>query len=177
MNKVYVISDCHFGHRNICKFRPQFSSVEEHNEYLFERIMACAGKRSSLWMLGDMFFDSEVLTKYGEPIRKNFGYTNIVLGNHDTDNTDRAENVGHMWCMFNAVHGMHSKYGFWLSHAPIHPAELRGKRNIHGHVHSESIRKEDGSIDERYFNACCENIDYKPILLQDIRDGYMGKIT
>ena len=31
MSKVFFISDTHFGHNNICKYRPQFSSAKEHD--------------------------------------------------------------------------------------------------------------------------------------------------
>ena len=52
---------------------------------------------------------------------------------------------------------------FWLSHAPIHPEELRDRINIHGHVHYKNID------DARYFNVSCENIGFKPISLENIR--------
>lgn len=65
--------------------------------------------------------------------------------------------------VFDDVQGFMKYKEFWLSHAPIHPNELRGKVNIHGHVHSATID------DDRYFNTSLENIGYKPISLQEIR--------
>ena len=184
MSKVYFISDCHFGHRNICKYRTQFSSMEEHDEFVFENIMSTVNKRDTLWMLGDMFFDGEVLEKYGKPIAERAGWTHLILGNHDTDNTYRKKNVGRMFDLFDSVHGLHSKYGYWISHAPIHEDELRGKVNIHGHVHFATVKMVEKTVDEKgtpwyrkvidpnYVNVCCENVNYKPIALQDIKAGW-----
>ena len=73
----------------------------------------------------------------------------------------------------NRIHvanGLTKKYGFWLSHVPIHPQELRGKKNIHGHIHAiENILHDD-----RYINVNCEFINYTPISLDDIRQGKGG---
>ena len=110
--------------------------------------------------------DSEVLEKYGKPIAERFAHTRLILGNHDTDNAYRLANVGRMVEMFDAVHGLKSQYGFWISHAPMHPAELRGKPNIHGHVHFATVP------DDNYINVCCENVDYRPIDLQLVRNGW-----
>lgn len=65
---------------------------------------------------------------------------------------------------FDDVQGFMKYKEFWLSHCPIHPAELRGKTNLHGHVHSATID------DVRYFNTSLENINYKPISLYMIRE-------
>ena len=52
---------------------------------------------------------------------------------------------------FNRVGALFKYKEFWLSHAPIHPAELRGRKNVHGHVHNKTI------IDPNYFNLSVEN--------------------
>lgn len=53
---------------------------------------------------------------------------------------------------------------FWLSHCPLHPEELRGRLNIHGHVHTNSVR------DQRYINVSFE-MSKTPIPLEDIVSG------
>ena len=168
--KTWVISDCHFGHKNILNFRPQFSSIDEHNETIMQGIADAVSKHDTLWILGDMFFDSDALDFYGDRLREilSEGHIFMCLGNHDTDSLARASNVRRMTEVLDSVHALKSKDRVWYSHAPIHPAELRGRINIHGHVHSQTIP------DERYFNACCENTDYKPVLIKDIYDGYRG---
>lgn len=166
MSNVYYIADAHFGHKNILNFRKEFSSIEEHDSFIMDNILSIVTKRDTLIMVGDMFFTYKALYEKGELLRKAPGWIHLVLGNHDTDKPERAENVGRMWTMFDSVHGLTSRNGFWLSHAPIHPVELRGKKNIHGHVHTQTID------DERYINVSCENVRYKPISLNDIRDGW-----
>lgn len=170
MSTVYMISDCHFGHRNILKYRKDFSSVEEHDNLILENILSTTTKRDTLWMLGDMFFDSEVLNNYGNILRKHVGYCHLILGNHDTDNAKRAFNVGYMWNLFDSVRALYPHKGAWLSHCPLHPSELRGKINIHGHVHTQTIP------DERYVNVCCENTGYAPVKYQDILQGWRGNV-
>lgn len=64
---------------------------------------------------------------------------------------------------YDAVYSLFKYKDFWLSHCPLHPNELRGKKNIHGHVHFQSIP------DSRYFNTSLENINYTPINVEEIR--------
>ena len=66
--------------------------------------------------------------------------------------------------MFDDVQGFVKYKDYWLSHCPIHPNELRGKYNLHGHVHNKTVE------DVRYFNCSLENIDYTPISLDQIRE-------
>ncbi len=53
---------------------------------------------------------------------------------------------------------------FWLSHAPVHPGELSGKKNLHGHTHFELMG------DPRYINVCVEYAK-SPVRLEDIMSG------
>jgi calcineurin-like phosphoesterase family protein len=41
---------------------------------------------------------------------------------------------------------------------------LRGKKNVHGHVHYKTIP------DDRYLNVCCENINFTPISLEEVNE-------
>ena len=163
MSTVYFASDLHHGHKNICNFRHQFSTVEEHDEYISDRILSTCDKRDTLWLLGDLFFASESI-KYFVNYHKYIGNINIVLGNHCTDNSVRLQNTKYIAQYCNKIGSLFSYNGFWLSHAPIHPMELRGKRNIHGHMHNETVD------DDRYFSVCLEQIDYKPITFSEIKD-------
>jgi calcineurin-like phosphoesterase family protein len=65
--------------------------------------------------------------------------------------------------MVDSVQSLVKYKGFWLTHAPIHPDELRGKMNVHGHVHTKTL------ADNRYFNVSCENVGYKPVCFDDIK--------
>ena len=89
------------------------------------------------------------------------GRKHLILGNHDLDRPHRGM-LQLMRVFGDRIYSLHKYKGFWLSHAPIHPSELRGKRNIHGHVHSNTLD------DNRYYNACLENTDYKPKLILEV---------
>lgn len=163
MSAVYVISDTHFGHRNILKYRPEFSTIEEHDQTIMEGIRSL-NKRDSLWILGDCFFTWDSLRFLGE-MCSIVDNVNWIFGNHDTDRAERQQVLRHALMSFPLSKvGSMFKYGkhFWLTHYPIHPAELRGRRNIHGHVHRETIK------DTRYINVCCEALDYKPVNIQTL---------
>ena len=177
MSVVYLISDTHFGHKNICHYRKQFSSMEEHDQFIFKNILDTVKKRDVLWMLGDCFFQEHTI-EYAKAISKRVQHLNFIPGNHDSDNTERLELLKKMINMglFHKVGSMFKIGGFWLTHPPIHPAELRGKPNIHGHVHfatvTEFFSPEGKRPDPNYVNVCCENVDYKPINFQMIKGGW-----
>lgn len=88
MSSVYFAADLHLGHKNAHRFRTQFSSAEEHDDFMVRSVLLVPGKRNVL-------------------------------------------------C--NKVYSLVKYKGFWLSHAPIHPEELRGCKNIHGHCHDAVI--------------------------------------
>lgn len=164
MTMVYFASDLHLGHRNICKYRTQFESSAHHDFLVTENILSKGGKRNHLYLLGDCFFTEE---SYADLVHFTEAYEKVhwILGNHCTDrrassnNVVRAINEGLVDCVYGLI-----KYKeFWLSHAPIHPDELRGKINIHGHTHYNNIK------DDRYYNVSLENIGYMPISLHDLR--------
>ena len=164
MSDVYVISDCHFGHKRILKYRTGFSSIEEHDSTIMGNILSTIQKRDTLWMLGDCFFTLESL-EFLRRIKAQCFKVHLVLGNHDTDNDECQENIRIILRegLVDKIGSTFKYKGKWMTHCPIHPDELRGLMNVHGHVHSNTIP------DMRYFNACVENINYSPILLNSIK--------
>lgn len=159
MSRVWLTSDWHLGHRNIAKFRPCVSSMEDNTEQLVTNYNKLITKRDIVWFLGDVAFDPEHLAV----IASLPGDKRLVLGNHDTD---RKVDIANLCLVFDQIHGLYRYKAAWLSHAPIHPDELRGKINIHGHTHSHFI------MDDRYVNVCVENTGMRPILYQDIIGSY-----
>ncbi len=164
MSRVFIISDLHLGHRNILKFRTEFSSIEEHDSTILNNILDCVNKRDTLWVLGDMVFDSshyEIVKEISCSVNR----LHLVLGNHCTDNTARCKLVKRMLedGVVSSAHGLVNYKGCWLSHAPIHPDELRGKFNVYGHTHRSKIN------DSRYFPVSCEHLNYTPIEFVEIK--------
>ena len=155
MSNVYFIGDLHFGHFNIHKFRTDLdvNSEEEHRELLIDNWNSVIAKRDVVWILGDAVFKIECMPDLDRLRGQKF----LILGNHDLD----GKHFNHY---VSKVCGLTKYKGFWLSHAPVHPEELRGKPNIHGHVHSATLKDT-----KNYFNASCENINYTPVSIDEVR--------
>lgn len=154
MSNVYLCSDWHLGHANIHKMRG-LESAEENTKRLVSGYMETVGKRDVVWFLGDIAFTREGLALIGQLP----GDKRLVIGNHDTD---RSLTVLDFLAVFKQVHGLVGYKRAWLSHCPMHPDELRGKINIHGHMHGNQIK------DGRYYNVCPEIIGWKPITYQQL---------
>jgi len=131
------------------------TTVAEHDEWVIGQLLSInPTKRTLWWILGDVAMDIGPL----ELLRVVPGRKILVIGNHDKFDT----NVYLKY--FERVCGMVKKYGMWLTHAPLHPAELRGKPNIHGHSHVEQLD------DPRYLNVAIEHLpDMRPITLDEVR--------
>ena len=166
MSKLMITSDLHLGHANICKFRP-FKSAKEHHEIVFDNLASNIGKRDSLLLLGDVAFDEYWLKRLDEI---KCAKKTLILGNHDTERLPMKLVCNH----YDAVHSLYSKRNNWFSHCPIHTDQFRGKGlNIHGHLHqnlvlAKNVIHGDMRPDLRYFNACVEHTDYKPISYSEI---------
>ncbi len=149
-----MLADAHIGHKAICKYRTQFQSREQHDIYLMKAWNGVVTKNDTVFCLGDFAFTMESLGI----IKALNGRKILVRGNHDKLDTQAYLSV------FSQVVGGIKYKDTWLSHFPIHPQELRDKYNIHGHVHNDTIP------DDRYFNACIENIGYAPLPYLQILD-------
>lgn len=172
MSNVYFISDLHLKHVNALKWAGPYRpgpDIFYHDMVLIDNIKKLS-KNDVLYILGDIVLGSgglEDLLRLNEaPCRKM-----LVRGNHDDRFTTKE-----LLMVFEEVYGIVKYKKAWLSHAPIHPSELRGNINIHGHVHMNSVRDHYHQYDERYVNVCVEALGGKPISYQKIIDGTYNKI-
>lgn len=173
---TYFMSDPHFGHKNILGFsRPQFKSLEEHNDYLIKQINKTVDYDDTLYILGDIAFSSEY--HYLAAI-KCFNLR-IVLGNHDYPTklttiqsfVPNAKIGGVLEHTFKGKTFKGKRMTAVLTHIPVHPSQLYSKTNtyyryamnIHGHLHQFTI-DEPG-----YINVSMEQLDdFKPVSEQEI---------
>lgn len=160
MSTPRFIADTHMGHKNIWKYRPVFESTL-HNDLYFQYILAeTCTKRDTMFILGDAVFDEKYL-----PFFKELPGTKIlILGNHCSEYISTSK----LCDTFDEVHALMKYKEFWLSHAPIHPEELRGKKNIHGHVHTESVsglEYMNVSVDSSFMN-------FFPRTLHEVRQAF-----
>lgn len=159
MGQVWFTSDLHFGHRNIQNFRKEVSSEEDNRTRIKLDWQKLVTKRDDVYVLGDAAFTMDTVVDFNELPGRKF----LIRGNHDELDTQVYLKY------FNSVFGLKKYKEFWLSHAPIHPNELRGKFNLHGHVHYQSVK------DDRYFNICVENLwrmGYPSLISLDQIRGY-----
>lgn len=161
MANVWFCSDLHFGHKNIGGFRKDFISDEEDNrQRICQEWRDVVTKRDDVYVLGDACFTMETVETFDTLPGRKF----LIRGNHDRLDTQVYLKY------FHSVEGILKYKEFWLTHAPVHPNELRGKVNLHGHVHFNTVD------DDRYFNCCPENLWPKYgralVSLEEIRKHY-----
>lgn len=145
---TYFTSDLHLGHNFVARKRG-YSNTEEHDEAILETLKGTLKRRDVLWVLGDV----------GERIwrlKEVHGRKKLVMGNHGDDKD---------LDVFESIHGFIKHKNMWLSHCPIHPQELLGKVNLHGHLH-------DGGLTSRIgFPYICLSWEFwnRPVSLEEIR--------
>ncbi len=164
MGNVLFCADPHLDHKRIPEFREGIDSVEQNSEIFFEDYGKRVSRRDIVYFLGDVSFSRDALHAIGELAGKKI----LIRGNHDLFRTEEYLEV------FDQVYGIFRYKDFWLTHAPVHPRELRGKLNIHGHVHDETL------ADPRYMNVSVDN-NWKQatgnslIALHEIRDIFQQR--
>jgi calcineurin-like phosphoesterase family protein len=173
MTEVFFVSDLHLGHRTILQHservgRPRGggwhdrpTTVGEHDEWVIDSCLSVSPtKRTLWWLLGDIAMERDRLPLLDRlPGRKM-----LILGNHDLFQT------GVYLKYVEAIRGGLKKYKCWLSHIPVHPDELRGLPNIHGHCHQHTLRD-----DSRYLNTAIEWLpEQRPISLDEVRTHMAG---
>jgi calcineurin-like phosphoesterase family protein len=154
---VFLCSDLHLGHTNLIIHKRGFKTVEEHDNLIISNWNSVVHKNDKVFLLGDIAMETY---KYYELLASLKGIIHVIPGNHES-----PTHVKHLLKYVNVISGNIKYKEFWLSHIPIHPDELRGKVNIHGHVHERSIN------DPRYVNVSMEVINYTPISIDEIRKG------
>lgn len=157
MNRVFVISDTHFGHKRIIEFeaaaRP-FATIEEHDRELVTRWNAAVKPKDMVWHLGDVFFGKDGHA----PLGALNGLKKLVLGNHDRYPLAVYQQY------FSKIFGAAEFGGCVLTHVPVHPGQLerRYRLNVHGHMHSKSLS------DPRYVCVSAEHTGLAPVLMDSV---------
>ena len=167
-NKLWLISDTHFGHKNIVQYQQR---PESHEAIMLSEWVWAVGEDEPILHLGDVF-----LGKQGNPARWSAilgrlpGRKFLILGNHDKAKKSLYEQAG-----FTIIQPFVHR-GIAFTHRPISiefpQEELRDwSINIHGHVHANPYRPEhDGTWLEgkTYINLSVEVTDFKPVRLGNV---------
>lgn len=161
MSTPRFIADTHMGHKNIYKYRPVFESTLHNDLYFMYILREICKKRDTMFFLGDILFDENYLN-FIEDLP---GSKILILGNHCSEHI----HIRKLCDAFDDIHGLMKYKEFWLSHAPLHTDELRGKNNIHGHVHTESINNLN------YLNVSVDStfMNFYPRTLYEVRQAFI----
>lgn len=155
-NRIFIISDTHFGHKRICEFEPEarpFSDVQQHDDELVYRWNNTVKKGDTVWHLGDVLFGLSAF----ETLARLNGVKRLVMGNHDHYPIQRY--LEH----FSTVCGSAVVRNCILTHIPIHQDQFyRFRANLHGHLHSKAL------ADPRYINVSAEHWNLTPALLDTV---------
>lgn len=173
MSRCWIYSDPHFYHHGIVKFlrhdgtklRP-WDDANLMSEEMIEWYNEVVHPEDRVYILGDLAMTRAALDK---SLPRLMGRKILVKGNHDTDK------LSYYTRFFDDIRAYVPKKGFVLSHIPIHPGSLsRWSLNIHGHLHAGKVPLNEGKFegpdDRRYYCACVEHTNYRPILLDQILD-------
>lgn len=152
--KTFVISDTHFGHNNIIKYanRP-WETTAEMDEAMVELWNETVRPEDKVYHLGDVTLGKKNL----EIINKLNGHITLIAGNHDIYDSKTYLKY------FDNVRACREINGYILTHIPVHTNQKeRYKGNIHGHMHEKVLD------DPWYFSACVEQINYRPINIDEV---------
>lgn len=168
MNKIYFVSDTHFGHKNIIKYSPWRlhaigvvrkedkyykdsleipldQVIKLHDEWVIKSWNLTIDKKDTIFMLGDFSFHNTDDTQ--KIFHRLNGNKRIVFGNHD-DSAHRINGWGTtndlVSVIFKKKHYdfLEENFKVVMCHFPLLSWEYKqnGSVNLHGHSH--------GSLDE-----------------------------
>lgn len=137
--KVFFISDLHFGHKNIIGYcdRP-FSNGEEMDEKILSSINNKVSQKDVLYILGDFCHKEGNVLSYRERIVCE--NVHIILGNHD-DPTKFATGFSTVTYQTMIVY---NNQKIFMCHYPMRswPSSYNKSWMLYGHVHS-NLHHED----------------------------------
>lgn len=157
-NKVWFISDPHFGHENIIKYEDRpFKNKKEMDEFIIENWNKQIKDGHEVFMLGDFsFYGKDRTTEICHLLN---GRKNLICGNHD-----RKSARYYRECGFEEVYKYPIIFDKFLilSHEPQYMNKSSVLFNLHGHTHSNFKQ------DEFHLNMCVENHGYKPVEFSNV---------
>lgn len=161
MRRSLFIADTHLFHgEGITRFRPQFKTMKEHDEFIIKKLNEHVNPTDTLTILGDVAIREGGWELLGQLHCRS---VIVVPGNHCGE---RAEiDTTHVKRIMGAYSRRlpHGRLEAVFTHIPVHPDCLdRWQVNVHGHLHDRTID------DPRYLCVSCEAVDYVPISTEDI---------
>lgn len=175
-NNTWLISDTHFGHKNIIKFQAR---PESHEVIMLANWIKYVREDDYILHMGDVFMGKQGNPeKWAAVVSRLPGKKHLILGNHDKQPASLYERAG-----FTIVPEFIRK-GVVFTHRPV-SVEYPGPTadagawwhtNIHGHTHSNIMMpaseptEHDGHLisGKTYLNVCVEITDFKPVQVGNV---------
>lgn len=162
----------HFTNDDGSPTRGGFTCVEEVDELMVENWNKVVRPEDKVYHLGDVAIARRNLSF----MKRLNGKKCLIKGNHDifkiNDYTEHFYDIRAMHVYgSNDKDPLTGKYNSRavLCHVPIHSGQLfRFPICIHGHLHGNIVKDQNGNPDMRYVNVCVEHTNYTPILLDRI---------
>jgi len=146
--RTWVYSDPHFYHKNIVNFTKEDGSklrpwddAEQMTEDMIRWYNEVVHEQDRVYILGDVAFTASHMLRSAGRLK---GRKVLVPGNHEPPKMRKY------FDLFDDVRGYVVKKGFIMSHTHANQVTL------------------DYEPDNRYFCACVEQTNFRPILLDDI---------
>lgn len=155
---IWVTSDPHFNHNNICRgvtnWRTEtgeipisstrdFQNLDDMNTRIVENINSVVGQDDILLCLGDWSFGGfESIKQFRDRIVCN--NIHLILGNHDHHIKINKKGIQEIFKSVSKYDLMtYGKHNFVLFHYPISSWDglKKGHIHLHGHVHSSTERR------------------------------------
>jgi len=154
---TWFTSDWHLDDQTILKWRPEFSSMKEHDVTILDAFKKTVKPKDTVYFGGDIASSHSALAK----IQKLKCHKVLILGNHDMDNGIVLMDLLHV---YDEIYSTYRLKGYELSHYPIALATDSG--NIHGHCHNRAIRSTDKW--HMMCNICIDLNNYKMLHMRDV---------
>lgn len=152
-----------------------FSSTEEMDEAMVANWNRVVNPKDTVYHCGDVV----IARKNLQTLKRLNGKKRLIRGNHDMFKDNDYYEAG-----FEKILGVRVFVDQWImSHIPLHPDSIgpRFKINVHGHLHTNYVRKPRGfnvrtgemlysdTPDPLYMSVCVEKINYTPISFDDLQ--------
>ena len=161
--KTYVTSDLHFNHTGVLSMeRKQFSTIEEHNEYIINEYNKVVHENDTCYILGDVGFINpkhSSLKELSILVKRLHGKKILIRGNHDIFTNQEAINqLGFSAVYDGPIYLPYSKGSIILSHEPVQECFHNPYCiNVHGHLHGANLKMDN------FYNVNISNTKYKPV--------------
>jgi len=168
IKKIHFSADLHFLHKKIVDICNRPTTVEEHDQWIIDRINSKVEKEHSLYILGDVSMGSKIET---EKLLNKIKCKNIFLisGNHDHNlractRFTTIEQIKDFTFNSESYPNLH----IVLCHYPIASwnRKVFGAGHLYGHVHG---RFQNTGLS---FDIGVDANDYYPLSLEEVMDKF-----